>query len=294
MAGNYPSPTARRINYDLDGTRCWRKTANASSTTLVEDSTFLANMNDESGGTTPVVTLAWNSSTNPGHAPFILLKFPHAVDITGISAWQGHDLSPAVSNDTTNGVDGTWTTGTTVTPTTTSTIVLQKEWSRSGSITSQSFVGVRWLRLSLPTGSSGNRTVGKVLIYGSPNSSADALEFWDPSSDEIAAPDLFEFGDRARGTAVTKEFRIKNLSTILKATDITVARAITTDTSPSVTGFHLFSLDEVSWFGSLDIGDLDPEEISPVIYFRQDVPTDAALWLWQMVVTATPDGWEAP
>lgn len=32
MSGNYPSPTARRINYNLDGTRFFYKTANAAST----------------------------------------------------------------------------------------------------------------------------------------------------------------------------------------------------------------------------------------------------------------------
>lgn len=291
MSGNYPSPTARRINYNLDGTRLWYKTANAVSTTLTEDNSFLNNMNDETAGTTPVITLAWNSSTNPGHPPFILLKFPNPVDITGIAGWQGGIVAVDASNDTTNGVDGTWTAGTGYTPATTGP---QREWSRTGAITPQTFTGVRWLRLSLATGSSGNRPVGKVMIYGGPAAATDALEFWDASSDAIAAVDLFEFGDRPRGTAATRQFRIKNLSTILRAVDVTMTRSIATDTAPSVPGFHSFSLDEVSWFNSLDIGDLEPEEISPVITLKQDVPTDAALWLWQIVVSATPDTWEAP
>lgn len=293
MAGNYPSPTARRINYDLNGTRCWYKTANAASTPLTEDGSFMANMNNESTGTVPVVTLAWNGTTNPGHPPFVLLKFPTPVDITGIKIYGGsaNTVTPAVSNDTTNGVDGTWTAGTGVTPGSGD----QKEWSRSGAITPQAFVGVTYLRLSLSTaGGNGNKTLGKVLIYGGPGAATDSLDFWDATLDQPAAPDLFEFGDRPRGTSATRQFRIKNLSETMKAVDISVTRSITTDTSPSVPGFHLFSLDEISWIGNLSLGDLDPEEISPVITLKQDVPTNAALWLWQMTVTATPNTWEAP
>lgn len=291
MSGNYPSPTARRINYNLDGTRLFYKTANAVSTPLVEDNSILNNMNDESSGTTPVLTLNWSSTTNPGHAPFVLLKFPNPVDLTGIQAWTGGVVTVHMSNDTTNGVDGTWTAGTGYTPATAGT---QKEWSRNGTITAQTFVGFRWLRLSLAMGTTGSRGVGKTLLYGGPAADADSLEFWDAVADTIAAVDLFEFGDRPRGTAATKQFRIKNLSTILKAVDISITRSIVTDASPSVPGFHLFSLDEIDWIGSLDIGDLEPEEISDVITLRQDVPTNAALWLWQMFVTATPNTWEAP
>lgn len=291
MSGNYPSPTARRINYPLDGTRLWYKNANVASPPLVEDNSFLANMNNESGGTTPVITLQWSSTTNPGHGPFILLKFPNPVDITGIKGWQGGVVAVAASNNTTNGVDGTWTAGTGYTPATTG---LQREWSRSGTITAQSFTGVRWLRLTLATGTTGSRAVGKVVIYGGPAAATDSLEFWDPVDDEIIAVDQFEFGDRPRGTAATKDFRIKNLSTILKAVDISITRSIPSDTSPSVPGYHTFSLDGVTWVGSLDIGDLEPEEISPVITLKQDVPTNATLWLWQIIVTATPNTWEAP
>ncbi len=290
MAGNYPSPTARRINYNLNGTRCWTKTANAVSTPLTEDSSFMNNMNDESSGTVPVLTLAWNSTTNPGHAPFILLKFPTPVDITAISAYTGNILTPAVSNDTTNGIDGTWTTGTAVTP----GVGDQKEWSRSGAATPQAFVNVRWLRLMLPTGATGNRTVGKVLIYGGTNGPTDSVDFWHATLDQPAAPDLFEFGDRARGTTATREFRIKNRSTILTAKAISITRSIVTDTSPSVPSFHTFSLDGVTWIGSLNLGDVLPGAISPVITLRQIVPTNASLWLWQMTITATPNTWEAP
>jgi hypothetical protein len=289
MSGNYPSPTAKRINYDLDGTRCFYKTANATTTTLTEDGSFMINMNNESTGTTPVITLNWSSTTNPGHAPFILLKFPNPVNITGIKGWQGGIVAVAASNDTTNGVDGTWTAGTGYTPETTG---YQQEWSRSGAIAAQAFVGVRWLRLSLATGTTGARPVGKVLIYGTVAAGVDTLDFWDPTTDVTAAPDLFEFGDRARGTTVTKTFRIKNLSTVLKAKTITVTRTIATDTTPSVPGFHLFSLDGVTWIGSLSIGDLAPGAISPVIMLRQAVPTNAVLWLWQMVAVATPNTWE--
>lgn len=291
MSGNYPSPTARRINYNLDGTRLWYKTADVASPPLVEDNSFLNNMNDESGGTTPVITLQWNSVTNPGHGPFVLLKFPNPVNITGIKGWTGGVVAVAMSNDTTNGVDGTWTAGSGYTPATTGT---QLEWSRTGTITSQTFTGFRWLRLTLATGTTGARGLGKTVIYGGPAAATDSLDFWHPTSDIVAPPDLFEFGDRARGTAATKTFRIKNLSAILKAKTISVTRTALTDTAPSVPGFHLFSLDGVTWIGSLSLGDLAPGAISPVIMLRQDTPVNAVLSLWQMIVVATPNTWEAP
>lgn len=294
MAGNYPSPTARRINYNLIGARCWYKTANAASTPLTEDGSFMGNMNNESAGTTPVLTLNWNSGTNPGHAPFVLLKFPAAVDISGIKGWTGNGpVAVHVSNNTTNGVDGTWTAGSSFTPATAGT---QREWSRStsgaNSITAQSFSDVRWLRLSLPQGSSGNRQVGKVLIYGNYHSATDTLDFWDSSLDQQAAPDVFEFGDRGRLITTTKQFRIKNRSSSMTAKSITVSHTITSDTTPSVPGFHSFSLDGTSWSGTLSLGDLAPGTISPVIQMRQVVPSNAVLWLWQMVVMATPSTWE--
>ncbi|MDQ3028895.1 MAG: hypothetical protein M3R09_02450 [Actinomycetota bacterium] len=288
MAGNYPSPTARRIYYGLNGTRSWTKTANQLSTALVEDSSFLGNMDDESSGTVPTVTLSWNPGANPGHPPFVLLKFPTPVDISGIKAWSGNNLIPAVSNDTTNGVDGTWTTGATVTAATGD----QREWSRSATVTPQAFVNVRWLRLTLPMGDNGNRTVGKVILFGGPNGAADTLDFWDATLDQVASPAVFEFGDRPRGTSATREFRIKNRSATLTAKAISVTRSIVTDTSPSVPGFHTFSLDGTTWIGNLNIGDLLPGAISPVITLRQVVPVDAALWLWQMTVTATANTWE--
>jgi hypothetical protein len=289
MSGNYPSPTARRINYNLDGTRLWYKTANIASPPLVEDNTFMDNMNDESGGTTPVITLQWNSVTNPGHGPFVLLKFANPVNITGIKGWTGGVVSVAMSNDTTNGVDGTWTAGAGYTPATTGT---QLEWSRTGTITPQTFTGFRWLRLTLATGTTGSRGLGKTVIYGGPAAVTDALDFWHPTVDVTAPPDLFEFGDRARGTSSTKTFRIKNLSSILKAKTISVTRIALTDTAPSVPGFHLFSLDGVTWIGSLNLGDLAPGAISPVIMLKQDTPVNAVLSLWQMIVVATPNTWE--
>lgn len=291
MAGNYPSPTALRINYDLNGTRSWYKTANAASTTLTEDGSFLANMNDESGGTTPVLTLAWNSSTNPGHEPFVWLRFPAPMDITGIAGYGGTGpIGVSASNDTTNGVDGTWTAGSSFTPTTTATI--QREWSRSGSITAQSLVNFRNLRLTLPGGSTGNRTLGKVLLFGDHNAASDSVAFWHATLDQAAAVDLFEFGDRARGITTTRQFRIKNRSTVLTAKNVTVTRSIVTDASPSVPGFHTFSLDGSTWTSSVSLGDIAPGAISPVVTLRQVVPTNASLWLWQMRITATPNTWE--
>jgi len=295
MAGNYDDPLPR-LHYDDIGVRCWTQDADELVTSIVENDTFLQNMNNEMGGSTDVITLPWSTVTNPGHSIRVLIRFPWPVDIDGMLLIGGtEDISVAMSNNTTNGTDGTWTAGNDVARSSSSLSLT--EWSRTTPVEQTALNDFRWLRITGETGATSNKTFGKLLLFGTINNSATGpdstgqLAYWDDTLDVEMDRANFEFGDSSRGTSQTRTFRIKNAFGAYTAETIQIVQSIVSDGSPSITNLFTLSDDDITYTSSLSIANLAAGAISPVLYLKQDLPSDAHLGLWWIRLTTTAGTW---
>lgn len=293
MAGNYPDVPDHRMAIDRDGTTLSRIDHNASTVTALGG---LATMNAEHGN--GVTIYSANSGNFSG-----LLIFPELRDIKGVYHGvmtssnggtvtnQGFQWSP----NTTNGLDGTWTSlgafpyvwqngnqGT-------NQIETDKQWFREN-ITPYNLTGVKAVRWRMNFGTGGGMQFRiRGHLYGQPTAgqAPNRLRFWHPTLDQEIPGAYFDFGDVARNTVLDKTFRVKNPSATLTAYSVSLTREALTDTSPTNVSAYQFSSDGVTFSDSLNLGDLAPSAISPVVYVRRTTPASAVLALWNVRFVAS-------
>jgi hypothetical protein len=286
MAGNYPDVPGRRMAYDLDGTQGYHVNI-AQSVSQMSSAQLLA-MNNES---TDVASFGSGGVYGTSYTGLI---FPELRDIFGIFRSNGVDPSIAQdvqkSSDTTNLLDGTWTSignHSFVTTQTPSNI-------RTG-IASVSALGVRAIRLQWYFNNSpgGSMSIHGWHLYGdiAAGQSPNRLRMWHSTSDLELTGAALDWGDVSRGSSATRSFRVKNNSSTLTAGDVTVIVAAPTDTTPSVAGQHTFSLDGVNFSASLNLGSLAPGALSQVIYVKRVTPSNATLSLWTARIIADATTW---
>lgn len=283
MVGAYPDPPSHRLPWDRDGSTIVRVTSTVSeySQTVKER---LNNERRESEG---------NGTGGMSHEGYvcILLAAPMTLEAWWAngtdSDWEGTGQLQ-VSSDTTNGLDGTWT-----------------------SVGGDSFSGrqpaIRWRDNWIPLDSVANvvgarfnskgsfddrREIVNFHLYGTYESENPALMLWDPDVDQRLDSAHLDWGDVARGTTATKRFRVKNTSADMLAEGVTLSDEALTDGSPTNVGQHDFSDDGGASFADpLDIGDLDPGEISSELLLRRDMANDADLGVWALRVLAQATAW---
>ena len=288
MAGNYPDVPAPRMAYDRDGTIGFKYIAGAVTPTQLTGGE-MAQINNETENTW------WSQDTVPDW--YYGLLFPQLRDIIGYfnCAYFNTGSNPIVmytSTDTTNGMDGIWTNRGNLS-------------QQSGvanyrtAISTVSWLGVKGARLHLDfQGGSGVRTIKKLHLYGSiaTGETPDRVRMWHPTLDEplddttSADGIYFDWGDIQRNTTSDKTFRIKNNSATLTANSIVISQQTLTDTSPTVNSQFTFS-DGGAFAASIDIGNLAPGAISPVITKRFTRPSNATLGLWTSRTIADPTSW---
>lgn len=265
MAGNYPDMPASRLAYDRDGSRVYRVVSGVA--TEQSDAVRQA-LNSESDtgagvGVSTNVSVAW--------------IFNRRMDITfgWLQMTGGIGVTVDVSNDTTDGSDGSWSsargafTAETLSPNT--------AWrTETFPLTASNVQALRVRRLS------GSANLSKLFLFGEAAAADDRLEFWDPTSDVVASANLLEWGDRPRNSSQTRTFRVKNMSSLYTATDVRVAQEALYDTSPSVPGQHQISKDDgATWGAQQTIGDLTPGAISTVVLqIKQTLDPAATPSLW--------------
>lgn len=286
MAGFYPDIPAPRIPYDRNGTMVTKITvSNGSIATLTQ--TQIQQLNDESTSGLNVSLGDWR----------IALIFPEPVDIAAWFVDPSHNsglssLTADTSTDTTNGFDGTWTSqGSYVDGATLPT-------GYRNSIETRSIANVKAVRFRAAysgAGTNGGAMMNSIHIYGVPaaTASTDRLEFWHPTLDQplSATPAFFDWGDRPRSTEVIRQVRVKNLSSALTASTITVGIQALTDTSPTVTSQHTFAYNGGAYSATCAIASLAPGEISQSIDVRQTILATAVLGLWAQRIYADAGGW---
>jgi hypothetical protein len=264
MAGTYVDVPNHRTFYDKDGTLVG-DTGSGSFVLWAQSAIDALNSetgNAASGGGTFTRTTA--------------MVFPYAMDITHmkvgiVSTTAGTQFANAwaYSTDTTNGINGTWTT---FTPSL-NTGTFNSVWLRTNNYTAATLTGIVGLRFNWgkASGAAGGATLHCVHLFGTYASGVnpDRLELWHPTLDQRVGAAYFDFGDVAQGATTTKTFRVKNLSTTKTANTVGVAATALTPGSPSFPNMHTFSSDGVNYSSTLSLGNMAAGAVSGVLTVRQ-------------------------
>lgn len=291
MAGTYPDAIGPRIPYDRDGTVGIKYDIAAGGTITDMGTATLVGINDESTGGT---TWLHGSGSNNTYSGFI---FPVLTDFIGyfilytgnISGWTNGTIE--TSTNTTNLVDGTWvqiaashTTNATVTPT-----------YRTGQV-SLSASGIKAIRFHYTSsgGSVSYRWAG-VHLFGKPSATTDRLELWHPTLDQplTTTPAYFDYGDVARGTGpIARDFRVKNLSTTLTASTLTIGvEALTDSGAPTYVSQTQFRYNGGAYGSTATLGSLAPNTISLPFTAKLDATASAILGQWSQRYYAQAGSW---
>lgn len=288
MAGFYPDLPGPKMMYDLNGTAAYwaQESAGLGGPINPVSNASLQAMINESEDTFPApIGSNW---------AFIML-FPVPMDIVAYhyasrSGWSISGYGPGSierSDDTTNGIDGTWTNVTSSVQGNTNSLVSPSYRTGIANLSVPNVKAIRFRNFAQ------YQHIRALHLYGVPTSATnDILEFWHPTLDQrLGAADL-DFGDVPQGNVSARTFRIKNASASLTANSITVSDAAMTDFSPSVPPQYEYSNDGgATYLQSLSIGDLAPGAISSTITVRKTTPSNAALGLHALRLTAQATAW---
>jgi hypothetical protein len=258
--------------------------------------TQVGRLNDE----TDTNGFSFNTGTETaGGTGRLCFLFPRLMDIDAYF-WRDDDfgnnrITPgafAKSSDTTNGLDGTWTTVSGAFARTPGEATVPSYRSGIDSVTS---LGVRAVRFSMTMQNNYNfNSVTTVHLFGEPaaGENTDYLSIWHPTLDERVDAAYFDWGNVPRGSSADLTFRVKNLSTTLTAEAPRVAMDVLTDApTHSVPGWH-----EISKGGTFaaqqTLADIGPGDISAeTLTLRRTTPSDADLSVWAFRVFAESTTW---
>lgn len=279
MAGFYPDPVGYRIPYDMDGTE--GAIINSDLTTLRTPSLSGASMrslNSENFS---------NISYTSGNR-WLGFLFPRKMDISAIFACTavsgGGSRSLRYSQDATNFLDGTWST-------TSYNLINGTEGlpALRSKITPLDLEGVKAIAIQGSSLSSSSTDMAICHIYGKPSigESSDRLALWHPTLDEEVGPAYFDWGDAKRSSVLSRDFRVKNLSSVYSAEETMVSLEVVTDTSPSISlGYSFAKQSDPGNFQSTQlISEITPGGISEILTVRYAPPSNAALGLgWARII----------
>jgi hypothetical protein len=281
MAGNYPDAPSWRMAYDRDGTQVFKIDSSLAVTQLT--SAQIVALNNENDDTYSV--FGTNSS---GRLVWI---FPELRDLDGFFSITGeapNSMTVSVSSDTTNGIDGTWTTISTAAPWVGTTKPAYRSY-----ISSTTALAIRAVKMYGSSSAFTSWAPRAVHLYGEPvpGANPNRLELWHPTADEKLTPAYFDWGDVPRSSSADLAFRVKNLSSTMTAGSTRVAMEVLTDASPSVPAQHTLSYAGGSFLAQVNIGDLAPGAISGPLTLRRVTPSNAALSVWTFRVFAESTNW---
>ena len=204
----------------------------------------------------------------------IWLFFPEQREVTAHWAWAIHSkgagtlLGVRGSNDTTNGMDGTWEAAST-SETTYSTAF---DWRSN--IRPISFTGPkRVVRFEFsPTANpySDTLTLKAIHVYGQKAATAtpDDIIYLNGNASYAAFSSPMDFGERPLGTTQTWAFEVKNASATKTANTINIQ---CNDADFAI------SADGVTWVVTINIASLAAGASSGVMYVRDTTPGPGAL-----------------
>jgi hypothetical protein len=283
MAGNYPDAPSWRMAYDRDGTQVFKITAAGAISQLTSAELIAMNNEGEDGFT------AVNYNGGSGSLVFI---FPESRDLDAFLSIRGgygpNGMTVSVSSNTTNGLDGTWTTISTAMPL---GVVVKPSYRTA--IVSTTALGIKAVKFGAIASGANDWVPTALHLFGEPvpGANPNRLELWHPTLDEKLPPAYFDWGDVPRSSSADRTFRVKNLSSSMTAGAVRVAMESLTDTTPSVPAQHTISYGGGSFLAQVNIGDLAPGAISGVVTLRRVTPSNAVLSLWSFRVFAESTAW---
>ena len=300
MAGNYPDYISNRMAYHIDGTvgMVWRL---GGGPPTVLSGGQMWTLNNEEDDSVSVDGIAGYTSTDPVY--YLALVFPEPRNISAFFSAQTYGGTAAgsatrlceVSTDTTNGIDGTWTSITGETWDWSQTNVLPTAYRLDGAgLTNHNDVtavrGMRWITYRF----GGSQTIAwsqkAIHLFGRITSPSSRLELWHPTLDQRISPGDLDWGNAPRSTQDTRNFRIKNVSTTETANTITVSIIDSTDSSPSFT--DTMDLSQGAGFAPTQtIGNLSPGATSGVLTVRRTFSSTQALSVWAAIIKAEAVSW---
>lgn len=276
MAGFYVDVPGFRFEYDRDGSIMV-----GSSTTLSLADTQV--MNDESSASE--TSIGFFSGTSVGVA------WPEVRDVTGFFADIHHGVSDGPytvtlykSADTTNVMDGTWTSAGSVLVEINSDIPVRCRTT----INPLSLTAIKGVRYDVPGPLNGTRhaafhVYGQIPLTENP----DRLILCDTAGTVVTDGAYFDFGNSPRATTATKTFRVGNNSSTLTANSIAMSFQTLYDASPTLAGQFQYDFG-AGWVTTGNIGNLGPGAVSNVIQVRRNTLATAAGGPWQSRVVAVP------
>lgn len=285
MAGTYPDIPAPKMPYDRDGTVGLSYLTNLTGLATLTNADMIG-MNDEN--------ISTNGNLTGSSSRWVCLVFPELRDIVALTIVNASNGSNGVNNvevssNTSNGIDGTWTSLTANFSDAAATATAYRT-----DIRSHSSLGVKAIRaLNSTSGASTNCRVGTFHVYGTKSAVSDRLEFWHPTLDQSLniTPAYLDWGDVARGSSGSRTFRLKNLSATLTANTITVGMEALYDTSPTMVSQHTFDYNGGGFGTTATIGSLTPGQISSTITIQQNVSATATLSVWEQRIYASASSW---
>lgn len=300
--GLYPAPPAKKFETDIDGTVGFY--VDQAGTPRALTTGEMERLSAESSGSSNMIG-AWVTGTT--YWGFI---FPQLRSLAGyfydIELQTGASISVGniqCSDDTITGADGTWTTIETMQgghgPTGNSTgsggFLIAKPFYRT--VRALSIASCKAVRVAATGGSTGHRYLGALHIYGDlvAGQTPNRLRLWHPTLDQELSATQFNYDDIARLSITDKQFRVKNNSATLTATNISIVESARTDnTSPTMLSALSWSHpDTPSVFDSIAIisASLAPGAISGIVTLRMAPSSTSPLGLWRQRIKATAASW---
>lgn len=292
MPDSLPVVPGHRFAYDIDGTYVSRTPQWGGTFTALDP----AVINDEDNDYHEF----FGYRVAGGIWVEVAFAFPEPRDLLGYYIrWGGSDNASNriyTSVDTTDGSNGTW--------------VNQQEWDQpvggiyqgGGSaqaltpyyrtnILTCNYAGIRGVRFRFTEPSDWwTGRLWNLHLYGyvSPTQSLDRLEYWDPTINQQAAKDALNFGDTVQGSTYTKQIRVKNLSNSKTASNVVMSADNAAGGGTELATAIQFSLDNTTYAPTLDIGNLTPGQVSPIVYVRRVVGLSEPPAIRSARVIATP------
>lgn len=226
-----------------------------------------------------------SAATGDVDAHTLIVIFPEMRNFTGY--YMDCDSSAGAlktSADTTNGLDGNWTT-------VAANFNMRApadpvpDYRTNATAVAGGLVKAISFDFGNPTYSS---VINALHLYGTIplTENPDRLIFWEPVNDNAVSGTYFDWGDLAQGTVHTKQFRIKNNSSTKTASSITLS-----STAVTFAMTVELSTDDTNYGSTINIGDLGAGATSTVIYVRRTVPSAEPLRPQALYLQASAATW---
>ena len=280
----YPALPAPRIEYDRDGSRLYWISGSTVTEVSAGEISAMANENEDDIG-------------NQGSRGTLLFVVPEKRDISHIFLALAQSSTDSVvvswSDNTTTGLDGTWTQSTAALPDSSSASKYRDEIQAVSGI-----AGATAVKMVLSNNQYGE-SIKALHLYGKASTGQliHRLRLWHPTTDAPLEdyPAFLDWGNIPQGSNATKQFRIKNDSPNLNAAGVTCFMQALYDSSPTQVGQHTLSLDDSTYVNAatpgVTVGTINAQAISAIIYLKRTTTASAQLGLWRQRLVAGAATW---